>query len=726
MNNGIRKLKTRFGRLAAIVVFAVTSITWACGPNFYAWLITSGKSAMLYAPFANFSREVSPLTEDRQSASRHLDSGTTNDRRAVDAELPELDAALRQTETTEAKRREIVAGYGAVRIAMREQSARLDPWNERQQWDFNKREVRPKFYPVATPAGLPEEFQLYLDGASAFFARELEAAVVAWETLLKLPEPARQYRSTWAAFMLGKVHLDEKPDEARQYFQLTRELARKGFKDGQGLAAASFGWEARLALNEKNYAGAIHRYLDHHATGETNTSIESLRITASAACKAGVDVLRPLVRDAETRQVITAYLLSRVPHIKWYDPETLDTRALNWLEAIEQEKVNDVEMAERIALIAYQSGELMVAGRWLKRAKDDTLLTLWLRAKLLMWDGELDDAAKVYDRIIALHASVLEDPIRYKSGEWFDALRTRFDYHEFNPASRTLAAEAGLVRFHRHEFAAALDVLARAGFWMDAAYLGERILTLEELKNYVDENWPAKGEHAAANRNSEAWGPHAKLDGIREQLRHLLARRLARAERYTEAKSYFPADLAADFNSFIGALQTSHSKSLPLSNRKESLVRAARLLRQKGMEFIGTEMEPDGAWASGHFGEGITFTNRIHLKAGAFLAPSDAEAERYVRHGPRLNEQFHYRYLAADLAWEASLLMENNTLELARWYCEVGGWLKNRDPKEADRFYKALAQRCRKTDIGAAADKIRWFPKLDKEGNWAAPENPPK
>jgi len=56
-------------------------------------------------------------------------------------------------------------------------------------------------------------------------------------------------------------------------------------------------------------------------------------------------------------------------------------------------------------------------------------------------------------------------------------------------------------------------------------------------------------------------------------------------------------------------------------------------------------------------------------------------------------------------------LMPDNSADTARVLWTAGGWLKDRDPKEADRFYKALVNRCRKTDLGREADGLRWFPK---------------
>ncbi len=39
------------------------------------------------------------------------------------------------------------------------------------------------------------------------------------------------------------------------------------------------------------------------------------------------------------------------------------------------------------------------------------------------------------------------------------------------------------------------------------------------------------------------------------------------------------------------------------------------------------------------------------------------------------------------------------------------------DPKTADVFYKTLVRRCRKSVLGDAADRQRWFPELDAQGN---------
>ena len=73
-------------------------------------------------------------------------------------------------------------------------------------------------------------------------------------------------------------------------------------------------------------------------------------------------------------------------------------------------------------------------------------------------------------------------------------------------------------------------------------------------------------------------------------------------------------------------------------------------------------------------------------------------------------------FSSAALAWDSAQLLPNNSDETARILCRGGSWIAW-DPQAADILYKALVRRCRKTAIGAEADRLRWFPRLDQQGN---------
>jgi hypothetical protein len=148
-----------------------------------------------------------------------------------------------------------------------------------------------------------------------------------------------------------------------------------------------------------------------------------------------------------------------------------------------------------------------------------------------------------------------------------------------------------------------------------------------------------------------------------------------------------------------------------------ALFEAAKLVRQHGMELIGAEVEPDWHIHDGQFEEGVTIASRGTNDSTTVLFATDEELERAHQHRVVPDERFHYRYQAAALAWEAAALMPNNAADTARILCTAGSWLKNIDAQSADVFYKSLVRRCRKTDIGELADRMRWFPDLDANGN---------
>jgi len=153
----------------------------------------------------------------------------------------------------------------------------------------------------------------------------------------------------------------------------------------------------------------------------------------------------------------------------------------------------------------------------------------------------------------------------------------------------------------------------------------------------------------------------------------------------------------------------------PAAERATALFEAARQARWLGMSLLSTEGDPDFHCVEGQYELGSTLSNRVQMTSNR-LKYEDlvtcTERQRAEEPPTKIAERFHYRYLAANLAWEAAVLMPDNNADTARVLCEAGTWLKNRDPKSADRFYKALVKRCGTTELGKTADKKRWFPPI--------------
>jgi len=272
-------------------------------------------------------------------------------------------------------------------------------------------------------------------------------------------------------------------------------------------------------------------------------------------------------------------------------------------------------------------------------------------------------------------------------------------------AARQIRGELGVFHLARGRYIQSLSDFLEGGFWMDAAYVAERVLTVDELKAFVDGHQLSGGSDRDEDENS-AWN----LD---QKLRYLLARRLTRTIRGNESRPYYPPEWQTEFDTLAQALQTGWDESLLPQVRVRALFAAARLTRAHGMELLGTEVGPDWHISDGNSTGALSAEIRTHQNFVLMPATSD-ELTRATRHRADPEVRFHYRYQAAFLAWEAAKLMENDSEETASVLCVAGSWLKGRDPQTADLFYKALVRRCGGTAMGAEADRKRWFPQIEE------------
>jgi len=378
--------------------------------------------------------------------------------------------------------------------------------------------------------------------------------------------------------------------------------------------------------------------------------------------------------------------------------------ARGWLESFKEVSA-PLEEAERLAWWAYRNGDWQQAEEWLASAPDDAPLAQWLRAKLLLRKGEVDAALPLiasaadhfppWQELRITRDIDLEDAI-------FDGYRAR--------------AEIGSLELARGEYIAALDALLSAvapnewqeggelqvryaRHWLDAAYVAEQVLSVDELRAFVERRWPTQEIESSAEPRAHP-GP---------DMRYLLARRLAREGRLHEAAPYFPESFEPEFQEYATAMGVANDPVAAPSARAAALWNAAQLARQRGLELLGTETDPDWAALGGNFDLGVNAEQRP--KEG-LSRPATDEMTRARSQRPAPDRRFHYRWVAADLAWKAALLMPDQSPETARILAVGGSWIKTLDPRGADRFYKALVRRCGNTELGKKASKIGWFPEV--------------
>ena len=556
----------------------------------------------------------------------------------------------------------------------------------------------PKINPVQE---LPDEFADYLGATVAWRNPDIKdksGAREAWLRILSAPREKRHFRSTWAAYMLGRSCEKESPEKAIEYYQKVRALAHTGFADSLGLAAESFGWEARMYLNQTNYERAAELYLEQLATGD-NSARGSLLVVVESLAFTSTNLFNVFARHPKLSRVMTGHFISAEGEVS-SDRQSGIVDA--WLTAARDASRTDPDTSEELALAAYKNNDWETAQYWIDHS-DSSPTAQWLQAKLFLRSGKTNEALRYLEKAQRLFST--ESRETNAVVELKDILST---YGV--PGTNRIRGELGMLYLARGNYSESLDWFMRGGFWLDAAYVAERMLTVDELKAYVDRYWPA----VKKQKKAESEDTIVQKD-VSEELRYLLARRLTRELRGNEAREYYPVEWRARFDALADVLVRGWNESLPVERRAAALLAAGWITRTNGMELIGTELNPDCHVYDGDYETTLTASSRTNKDFTLFPASSD-EQRRYVQHNADPEVRFHYRYQAAFLGWEAARLLPNNSEETARTLSVAGSWIKALNPETADLFYKSLVRRCRKTPIGSEAARIRWFPRFDEKG----------
>ena len=654
---------------------------FACGGAYTPDCILGSDDQLLRSPQAEFLVELHralPKIEARFKA-QLTPVGRETELMTQNSGYADLRAAMVTAHIPKARREEILKGYLSVREYLRSYHNRSASHRDRLRWmseTKRKQAKAPKFESPKMPAALPREFDLYLRGAIAWRTGDVKGARRQWQAVLVLPVEQRKHRSVWAAYMLGRSYVGRDSKRAVKWFRLTRDLAAGNFTDSTGLAAASLGWQGRAELDRGDRLAAIKLYVEQLGAGG-GFAAPSLRICASALLKAGEKELDRAARNESARGVLTAHLVAGAsPH--WIASSATGKKQVQaWLEALETAGVRKLPGAGRLGWAAYRTGLMRQAQRWVDRAPKHDVIACWIRAKLLLRAGKIDEAAG--QLAAALKASV---PLK-QAGE-NERLHTVY-------FARSLAEDLASLRVNRRQYAEALDLLTTHAHHDASAYLVERVLTLDELIAYV--------------------GARAK-DARIQPVRDGLARRLVRAGRWKDARGYFSPEMRKELNDYIAAIRKGHDSKTGRTQRAEAFWAAARAARKWGRQLMGYDTGWYGAEPDGTFHPWREFS-RVSAGDGFTVAPASKDERRRVGlQRPRPVEHWHHLYEAVAHAWRACKLMPDNDEKTARRLCEAGTWIKYLDPQAANPFYKALVLRCGDTGLGKEAARLHWLPKI--------------
>lgn len=390
-------------------------------------------------------------------------------------------------------------------------------------------------------AMLPAAVRLYTAGAVDFHKGDSAKAIARFQAILDLPANERRDRAVWAAYMLGRLY-GSKNDiaKASKSFALTRELANNGAPDPLGLGVASFGEEARLHLRRAEALQKAKKVSPEEYGREIAMAVRLYAEQAAHGSALGIDSLRfvvdevPGVADAICDPMVQQLLVARTldgdasaPNPDNNQGSTPTSRISTLVTSVQKCGSANVTAADRLAAIAYRDGDYPLAHSL--AIQMNTPLAMWVQARLAMQKGDVAEAAKYY---AAASKAFPSSGDTNASDEGTKAL---------------LAGENGVLTLARGEYVDALEQLYpyAATFWGDVTHIAERVLTVDELKTFVDTHKDTEVRPVISLANfsdntdalTQFWFPDGRNPA--DHLRDLLARRLVRAGRYQEALKYF-------------------------------------------------------------------------------------------------------------------------------------------------------------------------------------------
>ena len=608
----------------------------ACGPDFPMRLLDNRGQSLAELPEGNFSFEVSRLG--------HAINGLKNVAAGADySDEPDS-------------------------VALRDQAEQVGLSAEQQVLVKHLRSLTDARQVETEGAQLPPELRWYLAGAVAFGAGDSALAASYFKKVLALPAEQRATRSTWAAYSLGRAlfamsaEADAAPDlleQSAKAFEQTRQLSIDGFSDPLELGVASLGEEARVVRTAGDWNRAIELYATQNLHGSA-VGYTSLKLLMAELMALPEDQVAELLKGQPVQQLVTASLISR---LGWsFGDQPANEQKM--IKLLQNSTRGSLENADRLAAMNYQQGDYASAKAFLEHAGDGGL-AWWLRAKLAVREGDKSAAAAAYAKAAQAFP---------QNESWGDRRTPDYDYESLQPKCR-VEGESAILALQRGDYLQAFDQLYRSQgiYWFDAATVAERVLTLEELKQYVDTQVPAPPPLTQQERDNYVPLP------VAASLRNLLGRRLLREGHYEEAPAYFDnVDLQNKAKSYAILRKEADSAWWP-TTRAAALFNSAGVARTWGMEILGYEMAPDYATFGGNYSLEST-----ELKVGPLV--TEGEVKRQQASVAQPDERYHYRFVATALASRAADNLPHTSQAFAAVLCAAAGW--NSSLEEEKAFYR--------------------------------------
>ncbi len=495
------------------------------------------------------------------------------------------------------------------------------------------------------PADSRKEYDLYAAGVQEITDDPKCSFPENWKKLLALPAAERRYRTVRTYYMLGNLAMRNDQDNKAAYgfYQKLRQAVLDGYPDNLGLSLDSFKAQYRYGSGKDRIRFLVMavRY------GVLNGSIR--------------DSLRHDLYEFRTNPERKAELLK--------DPLLAEVLLLSGAKNVSGVNLKFL-LADRLAMRAFEAGNMVLCRQLLDQTPDNSLIKLYLLARLARRDGNFDLSADYLRKWLKLYRENNQTVPEMKFN--------RETFHGPEPFTwkQEVNGILGLVSIDLKDFQEALYAFLCADAWSDAALIAEQYLTTEELEQTVD----------AVCKNSTF--RHSA------DIRCLLARRLLREEQYDKVHVYsfafVPFELVKEY---IASRKAAVNPDLPEEERAKHYFRAGQIVLRHGMNLLGYELAPDYCIIDGAFASHPPYNEKM-------------------RKDPAL-PRFHYRAVIAECFTKAAELTNDPDLKFAA-YLAPGWSYRNREPEKAEVFYHAIVKMTG-YPMSTVMDKLRWLPALEQE-----------
>ncbi len=353
----------------------------ACGPDFPNRLLVNRNGTLLYMPEGNFAFEATRLVP-------------------VDPQLPRWQAEAPAT------------------------PPKPMPLSPEQQAIAQMRATKTVEEADAVNAqGLSNAARLYTLGAVAFAAEDPRASQY-FQQVLALPAAEQGAWGLRAQYSLGRLLMDDhgtpenesgsepvvkhpekaQLEQALAAFQQVIDQVKSGTANPDQLALSSLGQQARIHLWLGEIAPAAQLYAQQAAQGDPDGGLSLQYISSYLINPQHVEALKQAIHDPLVQQLVTIELFARSSNLEMsgiINGETGAKQLVNQTLTLLNDSVKSgFTGSDRLAALAYRSGQYAMAANLLKNAGDGGL-AWWLRAKMALRDGDVKAATAAYAKAAA-------------------------------------------------------------------------------------------------------------------------------------------------------------------------------------------------------------------------------------------------------------------------------------------------------------------------------------